>query len=246
MKYLFGNWKMNLTRSEARALAHNVALHRTQNSLLQAIFPPSIWLEVVKEALSDSRTQFGAQSCYSADKGAFTGETSPKMIAEIGAKWCLVGHSERRRIFSESNEESALRCAAAVQAGLQPVICVGESSAEQSAGATEGIVRAQLIPCLAAFARTKQPQAYGEMQCVIAYEPVWSIGTGKVPTHDQISRIISILRDETGGQFPVLYGGSVTADNARNLASIPGVDGFLVGGASLDAGKFAVIGEALI
>ncbi len=237
MKYIFGNWKMNLSRSEAVALATSLreaaSGGRVSAQALLAVFPPNCWLDAVSEALRDSPVEYGGQHCHSSIKGMFTGETSPAMIAELGAKWCLVGHSERRRTFGESVLECAARCAGAVNAGLQPVICVGESGTEQNEGHTVKIVLEQLKPCLAALSPTAKP--------LIAYEPVWSIGTGKLPTNGQIAEVTAMLRAETGEQIPVLYGGSVTPDNARELSQIPGVSGFLVGGSSLDADKFLKI-----
>lgn len=237
MKYVFGNWKMNLSRSEAvtlaEALSHAASGGRVSAQTQLAVFPPICWLDAVSAVLRGSSVEFGGQHSHSSLKGMFTGETSPAMIAELGAKWCLVGHSERRRTFGESVLETAARCAGAVNAGLQPVICVGESGTEQTDGHTVRIVLEQLRPCLAALGPTTKP--------LIAYEPVWSIGTGRLPTNDQIADVTATLHAETGGQIPVLYGGSVTPDNARELARILGVSGFLVGGSSLDADKFLKI-----
>ena len=253
MRYLFGNWKMNLARAQAAALAqalrglsegHRSDLKAALSPLKAAVFPPTCWLETVAATLMGSATEFGGQHCHSEASGMFTGETSAMMIKELGAKWCLVGHSERRRTFGESNDDCAARCSGAVKAGLNPVICVGESKLELSEGRTVAIVLEQLEPCLDALRSASAAGA--PITPLIAYEPVWSIGSGKLPTTEEIAQITSTIRGFTGGTIPVLYGGSVTPDNARELASIPGVSGFLVGGASLDADKFKRIAAALV
>lgn len=250
LKYLFGNWKMNLSRSDAIALATAVRHGTISPRISVSVFPPNCWLDAVAATLRGSIVACGAQHCHSELKGPFTGETSPAMIAEMGAAWCLVGHSERRRTFGESESESAERGAGALKAGLNPVICVGESTSEQGDGQTAAVVLSQLRPCLekirAASAATNTCDTRStKIQPVIAYEPVWSIGTGKVPTNEQVAEIAATINAETGGAYPLLYGGSVTPDNAAELVKIPGISGFLVGGSSLDADKFLRIGQIL-
>lgn len=250
LKYLFGNWKMNLSRSDAIELATAVRHGEISPRVSVSVFPPNCWLDAVAATLRGSVVACGAQHCHSELKGPFTGETSPAMIAEMGARWCLVGHSERRRTFGESESESAARGAGALKAGLNPVICVGESTIEQGNGQTAAVVLSQLRPCLdrvreASGAMASAGARITDIQPVIAYEPVWSIGTGKVPTNEQVAEIAATINAETGGAFPLLYGGSVTPDNAAELVKIPGISGFLVGGSSLDPDKFLRIGQIL-
>jgi len=200
-----------------------------------ALFPPALSLTTVRDALGGRRDiLLGVQNIYFEDKGAFTGETSAPMAVDAGAKLTLVGHSERRHVFGETDEQCAKKCAAAFRSGLTPMLCVGETLAERDAGETERVVIRQLE----AVVPTLSPELAGRL--LFAYEPVWAIGTGKNATpedaatmHASIRRWLSSRSD--AADVPILYGGSVNAKNAGSLLAAPGVDGLLVGGASLDA-----------
>jgi len=185
---------------------------------------------------------FGAQDVSEHPKGAYSGELSALMLADVGARYCLVGHSERRQYHHESSEQVARKFQAAVKAGLRPILCVGESLAEREAGATAACILAQLHPVLervgvAAFA-----------QALVAYEPVWAIGTGEAATPQQAQAVHALLRAQLAaqqaGNVPILYGGSMNAGNAAQLLAQPDIDGGLIGGASLDAAAFLAIATA--
>ena len=182
--------------------------------------------------------EWGAQNCFSEDKGAFTGENSPAQIKELGAGWCLVGHSERRHLFGETDEAIAKKIQRFQQLSLTPLFCVGELLNDREAGKTLEILKTQLANGLSLADKAKP--------LVIAYEPVWAIGTGKVAGPDQVREAHAFLREEVSRLgFPasvaLLYGGSVKPENAKSLISIPNVDGFLVGGASLEVESFLAI-----
>lgn len=201
-----------------------------------AVFPPFVYLPLVSIAVADSAIAFGAQTLSEYQQGAYTGEVSASMLVEMGCQYVLVGHSERRTLFAESNEQVANKYAAAQQAGLTPVLCVGETLEEREAGQTLAIISQQL-------------QAVTDLDVdlagsVIAYEPVWAIGTGLTATPQQAQEVHAYIRQQLGAigqQVRILYGGSVKADNAASLFSEPDIDGALVGGASLDAGQFCSI-----
>ena len=197
----------------------------------------------VKDALKE-RTDIlvGLQNIHWEDKGAFTGETSAPIARDAGANLVLVGHSERRHVFGETDEQAGKKCAAAVRAGLTPLLCVGETLAQREAGETENVVLRQLE---AGISTIDPAKAAGML---IAYEPVWAIGTGKNATPEDATKVHRRIREklrqvvgERGTAIPVLYGGSVNRDNARALLAADGVDGLLVGGASLDADGWAAI-----
>jgi triosephosphate isomerase len=235
---------MNLGPAEAREfmaayLAHPPA--RSAGSMI--IFPPAVSLVAAREAAAARPgIQFGAQNIYWEDKGAFTGEISAPLARAAGATCALVGHSERRHIFGETDEETGRKCEAAARAGLTPVLCVGETLGEREAGETETVVLRQLR---AGLARLTREQAAGAL---LAYEPVWAIGTGRTATSADASITHAALRGATGlilgdpnHGVPILYGGSVNPGNAAALLAAPGVDGLLVGGASLDPASWAAI-----
>lgn len=200
-------------------------------------FVPAVDLWVVQELLRTTPIGWGAQNCYFAEEGAFTGETSPKVLAEIGAPFTLVGHSERRTLFLETDEHTAKKVQSLHKAGITPMLCVGETLQEREAGKTEEVIRRQL--------RTGLSLRDASKDLLIAYEPVWAIGTGKVATTAQAVEAHVVLRDELkkiGGEqlakTPILYGGSVKPDNAPDLAAQKEINGFLVGGASLKVDSF--------
>jgi triosephosphate isomerase len=243
---LAANWKMNHGPSEARAfMAAFLASYTPRNDRTVAIFPPALSLALVRESLA-SRTDIllGVQNIHSELKGAFTGENSAPMARDAGAKLALVGHSERRHVFGETDDAAARKCVAALRSGLTPMLCVGEKIEQRGAGDTDAVVLRQLRAGFALIDTNDRPKV------LIAYEPVWAIGTGKTATPADASAVHAVIRKEletlcqskeTAAAIPILYGGSVNRENARELLNAPGVDGLLVGGASLDAASWSAI-----
>lgn len=242
MKYILGNWKMNGLCEETAVLAHEIALQPVHQSTNVIIFPPFTSIHIAKKELSGSKIALGAQDVSPEREGAFTGDISASMLKESGCKYVLVGHSERRLLHGENNEIVRKKATGAIANGLKPVICVGENLAERESGNYLQIIRDQVTHSL--------PSLTHSDSYLIAYEPVWAIGSGKTPTIRQITEvhktIASLLyRDKSvAGETaitPILYGGSVKATNAREILSSEGVDGVLVGGASLKADEFCKI-----
>ena len=238
------NWKMNIAPSEASAFMRTFLAHYARLPDRTVIFfPTALTVQAVLDAIRERRDILvGVQNIHWEDKGAFTGETSAGIARDAGARCTLVGHSERRHIFGETDEQAAKKCAAALRAGLNPVLCVGETLAERERGAAQDIVRRQLREGV----RDLQPAQIGAM--LIAYEPVWAIGTGKNATPEDATAMHAVIREalleltpERGTHIPILYGGSVNRENARALVAAPEIDGLLVGGASLDADSWAAI-----
>ncbi|MCS7306303.1 MAG: triose-phosphate isomerase [Thermoguttaceae bacterium] len=236
-----GNWKMNLTRSEAVALAEAVAKQADQYPTVDiAVCPPFVYLEAVGRAIAGSRVALGAQNMYPEPSGAFTGEISPMMLCEMGCRYVILGHSERRQWLGETDSFINKKVHAALKAGLQPIVCLGEQLAEREAGHTLEVIRAQFEGSLAGLTAQQM------IQTVIAYEPVWAIGTGKVATPHQAEEVHLELRKliaqrynpEIAQQVVIQYGGSVKPDNAQELFAQPDIDGALVGGASLKPDQF--------
>lgn len=236
-KVVAGNWKMH---HGPRAAADFLARFRPetdQESVRLIFFVAGLSLQAVK-ANARVPVGLGVQNIHWEPSGALTGEISAEMAAEAGASYALVGHSERRHVFGETDTEVGRKVGAAVRAGLVPVVCVGEQLEERRAGRLDAVLRRQVsafIPCL---------RGCGEF--MVAYEPVWAIGTGETATPQDASEAHGILREALGelGRVPILYGGSVQPGNAAALMSVPGVDGVLVGGASLDPEVFARIAAA--
>jgi len=243
---LAANWKMNHGPSDARAMIATYLSRwpsRTDRTVI--VFPPAISLTTVVDALGD-RTDVGVgvQNIWTEDKGAFTGENSAPMAKDAGARFVLVGHSERRHVFGETDEQTAKKCAAAARSGLVPILCVGELLSEREAGTTNAVVLRQLRTGLGDLS----PDVVSAM--AIAYEPVWAIGTGRTATpndasavHAEIRRALAERVGKAASEVPILYGGSVNSGNARALLAAGEVDGLLVGGASLDIGGWAQICE---
>jgi len=238
------NWKMNNAPTDAKSFMRAFLTHyarRPDRTVL--FFPSALAFSAVKDALRErSDILLGVQNIHWEDKGAFTGETSAGIARDAGANVALIGHSERRHVFGESDEQAGKKCAAAVRAGLIPLLCVGETLAQREAGETEAVVLRQLEAGMASL----EPAKAASM--LIAYEPVWAIGTGKNATPEDASTVHRKVREklralvgERGAQIPILYGGSVNRDNARTLLAADDVDGLLVGGASLDADGWAAI-----
>jgi triosephosphate isomerase len=239
-----GNWKMHLDRPAAVALAEGVTRRAGEFSSVDiAVCPPFVFLEAVAEALAGTPIGLGAQNMYYAAQGAFTGEISPAMLTGAGCKYVILGHSERRAIFRETNDDINRKVHAAFAAGLTPIVCVGEQLSEREAGRTLEVVREQFDGSLAGVPAEKMELA------VIAYEPVWAIGTGKVATPEQAEQVHADLRKlietrynaQVASRVRILYGGSVKPDNARILLTQANIDGALVGGASLKADDFMAI-----
>jgi len=237
-----GNWKMHKTRAEAteymRVLLPRVAALAERVEV--AICAPFTALEALVQFGRGSRVQAYAQNMHEAPEGAFTGEVSARMLSELGVHGVVLGHSERREHFCESDAALARKVPAALRAGLTPIVCVGETEQERDAGRTEGKLRTQLEQDLAEVAGEQLAQA------VIAYEPIWAIGTGRVATPEQAREAIAFIRGVLGERDPaaaaatrILYGGSVKPDNARELLQLPDVDGALVGGACVEAKALA-------
>jgi len=246
-KYLIaGNWKLNNGGAKGVELAMGVAkATKDVAGLVEVVVsPPFTALAAVAHELDGSHVEVSAQNFYPKDSGAFTGEISAPMLKESGASWVIIGHSERRQYFAETDEQVREKVAAAIAADIKPIACIGETLAEREAGKTLEVVFRQLDAFVDELA--KKP-GYG----VIAYEPVWAIGTGKVATPEQAQEVHAAIRgrlkktsDELAQVTRVLYGGSVKADNAAVLLGCPDIDGALVGGAALDAEGFGKIAKA--
>lgn len=228
--YCIGNWKMHKTPQEAKTFLQTQKLKSTPKTILVGFAVPSLVGQSASEALKDSSVLWGGQNCYSEKQGAFTGETSPYVLKEMGASFCLVGHSERRQVFLETDEMIGNKVKAVQDNGMTPLLCIGETSEDRKWNRTEEVVLSQLRQGLAK-ADTKKP-------LWVAYEPVWAIGTGQVATLEQVEHahkfIHRFLVENFRGGVPVLYGGSVKPDNAGAISKLESVNGFLVGGASLD------------
>ena len=246
-KFIAGNWKMNTTRAEAGRLASAVASRVAKHDRLTvAVCPPFPYLELVGKAVEGSAVALGAQNLYPEPSGAFTGEISGPMLVDVGCRYCIVGHSERRHVMGESNATIRRKVRAALTAGLTPIVCVGELLRERDGGETKDVVTAQVASAVAGLDEA------AARQLVFAYEPVWAIGTGRNATPEQAeevhSHIRKILADRynasLAGKTVIQYGGSVKAANAESLLSQPNVDGALVGGASLQADEFVAIVDA--
>ncbi len=236
-----GNWKMNTTVSEAVALVKEMRQELDViDNVDKVICPPFISLAAVKEIVKGSSIKLGAQNLYFEEKGAYTGEISPVMIAEL-CEFVIIGHSERRQYFNETGELVNKKVKAALKAGLKPILCIGERLEENEAGRTRDVVTEQLRSSLAGI---DIPDGL-----IIAYEPVWAIGTGRAATGKQADETIGFIRhniselydDKVAQDLRILYGGSVTADNTAEFMQQPEIDGALVGGASLKADQFLSI-----
>jgi triosephosphate isomerase len=243
---LAANWKMNNGPTAARAFMKTFLSSytaRTDRSVV--IFPPAVALSAVSDALGDrSDVLAGVQNIHWAEKGAFTGETSATMARDAGAKVVLVGHSERRHVFGETDAECAKKCVAATRAQMSFMLCVGETRTQREEGETERVVIRQLREGLSQISNLISTDF------LVAYEPVWAIGTGLTASAGDASAIHTVLRAELrqmigtrADEIPILYGGSVNADNARGLLAAPEVDGLLVGGASVDPNSWLTIAQ---
>jgi len=243
-KFVCGNWKMHKTRAEAQELVRALAplVADAADRVQIAVAPPFTALAAVAQALAGTRIELAAQNCHFEAQGAFTGEVSPAMIADACATHCIVGHSERRQFFGETDDGVRRKAAALLKAGVLPIVCVGETLQEREAGRTLDVVSRQVRGALDGLA----PADVARL--TLAYEPVWAIGTGKTATTAQAQEVHAairqLLRELVGGAADAVriqYGGSVKPDNAAELMAQPDVDGALVGGASLKASDFSQI-----
>lgn len=241
-----GNWKMNNDRKAAKALISDLIPLVKDADCGVITFVPYTDLATALEAAANTNIKVGAQNCHWAESGAFTGEISPIMLKELGVEYVLIGHSERRQFFGETNETVNKRVRAALDAGLEIVLCVGELLDEREAGITKEICSLQTKIALAGVSKEELKHI------IIAYEPVWAIGTGKTATSDQADEANGQIRDviaelydqDTANSVTIQYGGSMNAGNADELLSKDNVDGGLIGGASLKAQDFAAIVKA--
>lgn len=249
-KIVAGNWKMNKSFDEAEELLNQIVDELEKNPLNEdvtlVICPPVIYLEMALDLVLELDCSIGAQNLSQFDDGAYTGEISARMLSDMGIDYCIVGHSERRQYFGETDEIIAKKVLKALDQGIAPIFCCGESLAEREAGIHFDVVKRQIETALWNL------NADNLNDVVIAYEPVWAIGTGKVATPDQAQEMHAFIRSliaskygtEFANEFPILYGGSCNAANAAQLFSQPDVDGGLIGGASLKAEDFLQIARS--
>ena len=243
-KLAAGNWKMNGVATGLSEVAALFDLHADPACEI-LLCPPATLLSRMSELTADRAINTGGQDCHANDAGAHTGDTSAAMLADAGANYVILGHSERRTDHGECDEDVRAKAISGLAAGLKVIICVGESLARREAGQTLDIIGAQLTGSI--------PETVNDEKLVVAYEPIWAIGTGKIPSLEQIADVHDFIRDrlehrfgsEGGGAVRILYGGSVKASNAAEIFAVPNVDGALVGGASLKAADFSPIIAAL-
>ncbi len=242
--FICGNWKMHKTTSETIALIRELRAKLNESASVEVgIAPPTTALAAAKQALVGSHLRLSGQNGHWDKQGAFTGEVSAAMLKDVGCDAVILGHSERRQLFGETDALVNKRARAALDEGLTPIVCIGETLSEREGGKTLEVVSRQVRACLAGFSGTDIANT------VLAYEPVWAIGTGKVATTAQVQEVhqaIRALLAELGGKpaadkCRIQYGGSVKPDNAAEILALPDVDGALVGGASLKADDFAKI-----
>jgi len=249
-KYIIaGNWKMNGSKESVRALLDGIkqGAKSIQNPNLEwIVFPPFVFLDTAERTLAGSNVAFGAQNLSNKASGAYTGEISASMLNDFNCRYVLVGHSERRVVYGESDSLVAEKFVAAYKAGITPVLCIGETLEERKQNITEQVVFRQLEAVI---------QAAGGVDCfsraIVAYEPVWAIGTGLNATPEQAQSVHKAIRQEfarhntsIAENLHILYGGSLKPDNAKDLLAMPDIDGGLIGGASLKAEDFLNIGKA--
>lgn len=235
-----GNWKMHCLADEAVALAKGVAEGAADITAELLVCPTALHVAAVAAAVKGGKVAVGGQDCHEAKQGAHTGDIAAPMLRDVGASWVILGHSERRQNHGETDELVREKCLAAVEAGLTPIVCVGETADQRAGGQETEVVGWQIAGSL--------PKPFNG---VVAYEPVWAIGTGKTATNADVATMHAFIREELVRQFGeagqtirILYGGSVKAANAAELLAVPNVGGALVGGASLKAEEFLAIARA--
>jgi triosephosphate isomerase len=244
--YLAANWKMHKTIEETEAfLGDLLPAVSDADDVDVVVCPPYLSLKAAVELCARSRVRIAAQNMHEESSGAYTGEVSAPMLTEIGVDAVVLGHSERRTYYAETDEALSRKVPAALEAGLEPILCVGETEAERDSGATESVLLRQVAEDLTGVVDGRLADV------VIAYEPVWAIGTGRTASPEQAGEAIDFIRRTVAGRsaeaaegIRILYGGSVKPGNAAELMALDGIDGALVGGASLDAADFGAIIEA--
>ncbi len=248
-KFIAGNWKMNGSHEFAIGLVRDIARGLRGNPKLAdycdfAVFPPALYLQTIRQICEESRVSLGIQDCAIQDNGAFTGDLAAPMIKDSGANYVIVGHSERRQYHGETDAIVAKKAAAAHRAGLTAIICIGESEAEREQGMAENVVGLQLVDSL--------PPSANPHNTIIAYEPVWAIGTGKTASATDVSDMHGYIRQRLVRRHSdfralrILYGGSVKPENAPELMNADNVNGALIGGASLRADQYLGIALAAV
>lgn len=250
-KLVVGNWKMHGDLSSNQRLLADIVKGLSEfNRADYVICPPTPYLFQARELLTDSRIAWGGQNVNQFEKGAFTGAVAAHMLTDLGCTYVLLGHSERRVLFHETNLTAAARFDASIKAGLTPILCVGETLAEHDAGLTEVIVASQMDAVMATLSDENFSVAM-QVNMVFAYEPVWAVGTGKTATPEQAQAVHEFIRNriarrnsEAADHVRIIYGGSIKANNAKKLFAMPDVDGGLIGGASLSAEEFIAICKA--
>jgi triosephosphate isomerase len=239
-KLIAGNWKMNGSLEANAALVQALLMDASAWACDVAVCVPPVYLAQVQALLQGSRLNLGAQDVSTHEAGAFTGEVSASMLKDFGVRYCIVGHSERRQYHQESDATVALKAQRALAAGITPIVCVGETLAQREAGLTEEVVKRQL----AAVVHTN---GHCISEIVLAYEPVWAVGTGKTASPQQAQQVHHVLRthlqaaSQHADRVRILYGGSMNASNAAGLLAQPDIDGGLIGGAALQAAAFLSI-----
>lgn len=238
-----GNWKMNNTVAEALTLVNGLKPLVKDAVCDVVVCVPFVCIPAVKEALKDSKIGLGAQNMHWIEKGAYTGEISPGQLVDLGVQYVILGHSERRQYFAETDETVNQKVKAAFNYGLTPIVCVGETLAQREEGITNELVRNQTVRALEGLSNQQVENT------IIAYEPIWAIGTGRTATSDDANAVIGVIRHaiqevfgiETAQKVRIQYGGSMNASNATELMNMPEIDGGLVGGASLKAEEFSKV-----
>jgi len=244
-KLLVGNWKMNSSLAANAALLAGIKAGAGKVGCDIAVCVPAPYLAQCQSELTGTNITWGAQDLSSHDSGAFTGEVSASMLRDFGCRYAIVGHSERRTYHGETNEQVAEKVRRALATGLTPIVCVGETLADREAGRTAEVIGQQMDAILVVI----EPDDVSRI--IIAYEPVWAVGTGRTATPQMVQEVHGLLRARlvlrnpaTAGRAYILYGGSIRPDNARDLLQLPDVDGGLIGGASLNASDFLEIADA--
>ena len=246
--FVAGNWKMNASAADTQKLISALKPLLSGVAVDVAVCPPFPYLATAKAALQGSSILLGAQNASWEDKGAFTGEVAPIMLKDVGCDVVILGHSERRQIFGETDAIIAKKIRKALDTGIKLIVCIGETLDEREADKTESVIETQLAGCLGSLSSADMAKI------TLAYEPVWAIGTGRTATPEQAQDVHEFIRNwingkfgaDTAGSVRIQYGGSVKADNAKSLLSQPDIDGALVGGASLEAAGFAAIVKAAL
>ena len=239
-KLMVGNWKMNGSLAANAALLSDILAGMGELSCRAAVCVPAPYLAQAQLVLSGSALWLGAQDVSAHDAGAYTGEVSADMLRDFAVRYCIVGHSERRQYHGETDAQVAAKVQRALSAGITPIVCLGESLSEREAGLTEAVVKRQLAAVI-------QANGHCISEIVVAYEPVWAIGTGLTATPDQAQQVHAVLRAQLQAasahaqRVPIVYGGSMNATNAADLLAQPDVDGGLIGGAALRASEFLTL-----